>query len=426
MNQIAYLSNSFPEAVEAYVSEEIYELRRRGQSVLICSFRRPHQVPQAASELASETMYLFPLGLRLALHACWIFFSRIILLAGLLWRVIRGPEPIQRQLRAIAHTWLGAYLAAALRKKQITHIHIHHGYFSSWVGMVAARILSATFSLTLHGSDLLVRADYLDCKLKHCQFCITVSEFNRRHIREHYPEVDPGKILVHRLGVDLDFWVPEQNTNCRSSFSILAVGRLHQVKNYDFLIRACYDLKNAGLKFHCAIAGKGEESGRLHNLIREMSLQNEVEFCGYVGRDKLRILYRQADAVVLTSHSEGIPQSLMEAMAMEKVVLAPAITGIPELIADTQTGFLYQPNSLPDLVDKLVSIAVTKPSLDLLRHQARRHIQLYFNRQPNLDTWADDFLRHLKGIAVAPESSHANSVLQQVQLPVQRDRSIPV
>jgi colanic acid/amylovoran biosynthesis glycosyltransferase len=426
MNRIAYLANSFPEAVEPYVWEEIRELRSRGQSVLMCSFRRPHQVPAQASELASETMHLFPVGLQLSLNACWIFFSRIILLSDLLWRVVHGPEPIQRQLRAIAHTWLGAYLATALRKKQITHIHIHHGYFSSWAGMVAARILGATFSLTLHGSDLLVRADYLDCKLKYCQFCITVSEFNRRHIREHYPEGDPGKILVHCMGVDLDFWVPEQNANCRSSFSILAVGRLHQVKNYDFLIRACDELKNAGLKFHCVIAGTGEESGRLHSLIREMGLQNEVEFCGHVGRDKLRILYRQAHVVVLTSHSEGIPQSLMEAMAMEKVVLAPAITGIPELVADRQTGFLYQQNSLPDFLDKLVSISAAKPSLDLLRHQARRYIQLHFNGQRNLGTWADDFLRHLKGIAVAPESSHANSVLQQVQLPVQRDRSIPV
>jgi len=426
MNKIAYLANSFPEAVEAYVWEEIRELRSRGKAVVACSFRRPRQVAAQSAEMASETTYLVPLEPRFVLHGCWMFFSQLPLIMDFLWRAIHGPEPIQCKMRAIAHTWLGAYLAAALRKKEIVHIHIHHGYFSSWVGMVAARILGATFSLTLHGSDLLVRADYLDCKLKHCRFCITVSEFNRRHIREHYREVDPGKILVHRLGVDLDFWVPEQNTNCRSSFSILAVGRLHQVKNYDFLIRACYELRNAGLKFHCAIAGEGEERARLQNLVFKMCLQNEVEFCGHLGRDRLRILYSQADVVVLTSHSEGIPQTLMEAMAMERVVLAPAITGIPELICDRQTGFLYQQNSLTDFVDELVSIAAAKPSLENLGRQARRRIQLYFNRQRNLDTWAEGFIRHLDRTSQEQESSHANPVLQQVQLPVQRDRSIPV
>jgi colanic acid/amylovoran biosynthesis glycosyltransferase len=426
MNRIAYLANSFPEAVEPYVWEEIRELRSRGKAVVACSFRLPRQVAAQAAGIASETTYLFPLNPRFALHASWIFFSRFFLIVDFLWRAVSGPESIQRRARTIAHTWLGAYLAAALRKKQIAHIHIHHGYFSSWAGMVAARILGATFSLTLHGSDLLVRADYLDCKLKHCRFCITVSEFNRRYIREKYPEPDPRKILVHSLGVDLDFWTSAQNQAPNSSFSIVSVGRLHPVKNHEFLIRACYELKNAGLMFRCTIAGEGKERQRLQNLVSKMCLQNEVEFCGHIGRDRLRNLYSQADAVVLTSHSEGIPQILMEAMAMERVVLAPAITGIPELISDSQTGFLYQQNSLTDFVDKLVSIAAAKPSLENLGRQARQRIQLYFNRHRNLDAWAEDFIRHLDRTSQEQESSHANSVLQQVQLPVQRDRSIPV
>lgn len=426
MNTIAYLANSFPEAVEPYVPEEICELRRRGQTVVACSFRRPRQVPAQAAEIASETTYLFPLDLSLALHASWIFFSQLPVFADLLWRAVHGPEPPQRRLRTIAHTWLGVCLAAALRKKKITHIHIHHGYFSSWIGMVAARILGATFSATLHGSDLLVRADYLDCKLKHCKFCITVSEFNRRYIVEHYPEADARKILVHRLGVDLDFWAPGESTRYDPAFSILIVGRLHPVKNHEFLIRACQELKTVGLKFHCIIAGDGEESDRLHNLVRELCLQNEIEFCGHVGVSTLRTLYSQAHVVVLTSHSEGIPQTLMEAMAAERIVLAPAITGVPELISDSETGFLYQQNSLPDFVDKLLSIADTKSSHENVGQQARRHIQLHFDRQRNLNTWAEDFIRHLAAISRDQESSHANSVLQQVQLPVQRDRSIPV
>jgi colanic acid/amylovoran biosynthesis glycosyltransferase len=426
MNTIAYLANSFPEAVEPYVWEEICELQNRGRAVVACSFRRPRQVPAQSAKMASETTYLFPLNPGLALHACWILFSRLASIPDLLWRAVRGPEPMQRRLRTIAHTWLGAYLAAALLEKQIAHIHVHHGYFSSWAGMVAARILGATFSLTLHGSDLLVRADYLDCKLKHCKFCVTVSEFNSRYIRQHYPEPDRCKILVHRLGVDLDYWVPGQNPISGSCFSIVSVGRLHPIKNYDLLIHACYELKSAGLDFHCTIAGEGEEKNRLQNLIHELCLQNEIELCGHLGRDRVRILYSQADVVVLTSRSEGIPLTLMEAMAMERVILAPAITGIPELIADGETGFLYQQNCLSDFLDKLLGISGARLSLENLGQNARRHIQLHFNRQQNLGTWAEDFLRHLEVTSQERESSHANPVLQQVQLPVQRDRSIPV
>jgi len=289
--------------------------------------------------------------------------------------------------------------------------------------MVAARLLGATFIFTLHGSDLLVRGDYLDCKLNNCRFCITVSEFNRNYIREHFPAMDPDKILVHRLGIDLEFWRPLSRTAAGSQFSILSVGRLHAVKNYEFLIDACVELKAAGLNFRCRIAGEGEERGRLQDLIRKSRLENEIELLGRISRERLPSLYSQADVVALTSHSEGIPQTLMEAMAMERVVLAPAITGIPELIVNEQTGFLYQPNSMPDFLVKLAHIAAASLSLNELRQEARQYVEFCFNRQRNLDTWAQDFVQRVDRGATA---IYANPVLQQVQLPVQRDRSIPV
>ena len=79
---------------------------------------------------------------------------------------------------------------------------MHHGYFASWIAMVAARLLGIRYSMTLHGSDLLLHGAYLDIKLKHCEFCVTVSEFNRRFILEHYADVEAEKILVQRMGVD--------------------------------------------------------------------------------------------------------------------------------------------------------------------------------------------------------------------------------
>jgi glycosyltransferase involved in cell wall biosynthesis len=321
---------------------------------------------------------------------------------------------------------VGVYLAVMLRKHRIEHIHVHHGYFSSWAGMVAARLLGATFSMTLHGSDLLVRADYLDCKLRHSRFCITISEFNRNYICQHYPSIDPGKILVHRLGVDVNFWRPVPRSANHLFFSILSVGRLHSIKNHEFLIRACYELKAAGLNFRCTIVGEGDERERLQSLIRKLRLGNDVTLCGHVRREQLPLLYSRADVVVLTSRCEGIPQTLMEAMAMERTVLAPEITGIPELIASERTGFLYEANSMPDFLVKLAHIAAASLSLDELRHEARRQVDRNFNHHWNLRSWADDFLRHIDARTDNEELLYANPVLQQVQFPVQRDRSIPV
>jgi glycosyltransferase involved in cell wall biosynthesis len=363
------------------------------------------------------------------LSHCTVWCSR----KDWVWRAIRGPEALSRRCRTLALTWLGAYLATLLRNKGIRHIHIHHGYFASWVGMVAARFLDANFSLTLHGSDLLVRADYLDPKLKHCRFCVTISEFNRLYIAEHFPQIDRNKVLVQRLGVDPAFWRPQRRgpDTDSSRFSIVSIGRLHPAKNHGFLLLACLALKLRGLPFRCILAGEGGEREKLEQLITELDLRQEVTLRGPVLRERLPEVYAAADVVVLTSRSEGIPVTLMEAMAMERVVLAPAITGIPELIVHGKTGFLYEPNSMEDFLVKLQLIRAAGPSLDRLRRAARRHVDLYFNSRVNLAGFAECFLKHAGGAdpsALEPtrKEGHENPVLQQVQLRVQRDRGLPV
>jgi glycosyltransferase involved in cell wall biosynthesis len=300
--------------------------------------------------------------------------------------------------------------------------------------MVAARLLGINFSMTLHGSDLLLHPTYLDVKLKNCSFCLTVSEYNRNYILERYPRVQAEKITVMHLGVE----VPEFNTPVvahprRSpAFTILAVGRLHKVKDHALLVRACAQLQTSGVPFQCLIAGGGPERKRLESLIGACGLQGRVTLLGHIARMEMNSWYEQADLVVLTSRSEGIPLVLMEAMARGKIVLAPDITGIPELVSAGKTGFLYAAGSLDDLVARLQSIywlletsdeSGLRPStvagskrLDLMRHSARAQVRNNFNRTKRLQAFGDFFLHQ---IAQRPESiPHEDPILQQIQLSV--------
>jgi glycosyltransferase involved in cell wall biosynthesis len=148
-------------------------------------------------------------------------------------------------------------------------------------------------------------------------------------------------------------------------------------------------------------------------------------------------LYRRADLVVLTSRSEGIPLVLMEAMARGNVVLAPAITGIPELVIAGKTGFLYQPGSMWDFLEKVMEVscllgkrpllvdethedglmrAIREDSaqgLDLIRHAARLQVSHNFNRKKNLQSFTELFLQHAfrSRDEALPDAS---SVLQQI------------
>jgi len=414
MPTVAYLTNQFPSPVEPYVAEEIQELRRRGVTVIPCSAR--HDIAALDSELkafAAETLYLQRLQLKLLIHAAFMCFLKFPMLKDLFRRaLLQGSEPLRRRLRALLHTWLGVYYALLIERSGVEHIHVHHGYFASWIAMVAARVLGIEFSMTLHGSDVLLHPAYLDKKLKHCKFCVTVSEFNRRHILERYPDVQPEKVVVRRMGVDPGkdnlpaSLVPRENPH----LVMLAVGRLHPVKDHAFLARACRVLKNRDVPFACVIAGDGPERASIEKLIRDLDLRGEVQLVGHLTRQQLDTCYTGADLVVLTSRSEGIPLVLMEAMAHGRPVLAPAITGIPELVLDGKNGFLYRPGSLEDFVARVELVHHSESALGPLGRAARQHVLQHFNREKNLAAFCNLFLMHIS--RTVENHSYENPVLQ--------------
>jgi glycosyltransferase involved in cell wall biosynthesis len=171
---------------------------------------------------------------------------------------------------------MGSALAEELAPLHVDHIHAHHGYFASWMALVAARLLGIDFSFTLHGSDLLHRADLLQAKLQACSFCTTISDFNRQYILKNYPSIPPEKIIVQRLGVDPLLSCPPKPIvipSSQHSFCVLAVGRLHRVKDYRFLIDACGALRRQGLDFLCWIAGEGPERSALESQISRLGLR---------------------------------------------------------------------------------------------------------------------------------------------------------
>ena len=337
-----------------------------------------------------------PVRLLILLRALGLALWRWNRIDDLAKRVLaQGNESPRRRLKTLLHTWLGAYYAVLLLERGVNHIHVHHGYFGSWIALVASRLLGVSFSLTLHGSDLLLDGAYLDTKLKHCRFSVTVSEYNRRYICRHFPSIDPGKIIVSRLGVDVpDRAEPPRRIarGKRRTLTLLAVGRLHAVKNHAFLVRACARLRDYGLDFECLMAGEGPERQHLEALIRQNRLQDCLTLPGHIPRAEMDSLFAHADVIVLTSRSEGLPLVLMEAMARGKIVLAPAITGIPEIVIPGKTlqDFVMKILFLQNLMreeDRLVT-----SRLDRVRHAARVQVVHNFNRPKNLTRFGDRFL----------------------------------
>ena len=149
-------------------------------------------------------------------------------------------------------------------------------------------------------------------------------------------------------------------------FTIGAVGRLSEEKAYDLLIRAVDRLIGDGYDVALLIVGEGNQRAKLEALLAELGRGDRIRLLGFQG--DVIPLFEAMDLFVLSSLSEGLPNVVLEAMALEVPLVATRIAGIPRLIEDGRNGLLVEPGSIDALA---TAIARTIDDLTL-RHQLER------------------------------------------------------
>lgn len=133
-----------------------------------------------------------------------------------------------------------------------------------------------------------------------------------------------------------------------------AVGRLSVEKGFDLLIRAADQLLRDGFNLELLIIGEGDERERLEALIARLERTDRIHLLGY--RANVRELYEAMDVYALSSIREGLPNVVLEAMAMEVPVAATRVAGVPRLISDGVNGLLTEPSDLAGLTQTLAHL----------------------------------------------------------------------
>jgi glycosyltransferase involved in cell wall biosynthesis len=122
------------------------------------------------------------------------------------------------------------------------------------------------------------------------------------------------------------------------------------------LLEAVKILKNQNLGFkawNLAIYGNGPLESKLEKLANELKIADKIEWQGFIPYSKVPEALSQIDIFVYPSWHEGFGRSIMEALAMEKAVVATRVGGIPDLIEDNENGFLVSPHNPQELAQKI-------------------------------------------------------------------------
>ncbi|MGV8048757.1 MAG: glycosyltransferase family 4 protein [Anaerolineaceae bacterium] len=401
MADLAYYFSMFPALTTSFIQVQVRATERLGLGSVLISNRRPEagSYHPHDEDLLQRTLYLTTLGpwrylaanLRAVLRYRMRYFSALRLAFEL-----RDAFPWQR-LKNIGHLAGAAVLAEHLTALGIRHVHIHFAYGAAEVAMFLEALSGIPYSLSIHGSDVLLENTIIEEKLRRARFIVSNCDYHIRNLRQRYSSLDGRKFYVVRGGLDLHsgHWSKFVPVKSDLPLRILHVGRLEPVKAQDVLIRACSLLRDQGRDFRCRIVGDGPLKNRLQELIDKFHLRNHVELLGAKFESEVKELYEWSQVLVLSSRSEGTPMVVIEAMAKGRPVVVPNITALPEMVTHGQTGYLFSPGDPEDLANKLAALIDQPESMTHMGLTARRLAEERYNLDENAGKLTEIFFREL-------------------------------
>lgn len=284
-------------------------------------------------------------------------FTRAARACGMPVHVIEGYN--QFDPRLVTRT------AALARRLGIDIVHAHE-VKSDAIAWLASRLVRTRIVTTLHGwigNSLRQRAFIaLDRRLASgFDAVIVVSEAMRAGLAA---AIDPARLHLVHNGIVLDRYV---RTGRRGALRELvgrdvagpvlsSIGRLSAEKGHLDLVEALGILSRRGHQVSLVLVGDGPERPRLEARIRDLGLGDRVHLTGYL--DQPQRVLEETDLAVLPSHTEGLPNAALEAMAMGVPVLATRVGGTPEVVTDGVSGRLVDarsPQALADGIDDFLS-----------------------------------------------------------------------
>lgn len=254
----------------------------------------------------------------------------------LLWRLIRREQPDVVHTNTAKAGFVGRIAARLAGVPVVTHTfhgHVFSGYFSP------------------RKTQFFILLERLSARL--ADRIIAPSAELKRQLVEQYHICPADQISVIEVGLDLEplTKVKDQTTlsDFRAQHNIPAnaplvgvVGRLVPIKNHDLFLQAAAQVHAQRPAVHFVLVGDGERRAELTALTKSLGLAECVTFAGWA-TDVLPV-YRALDVLVLSSRNEGMPISVIEAMAAGVPVVSTCVGGVPDLIPEPRFGALVPPD----------------------------------------------------------------------------------
>jgi colanic acid/amylovoran biosynthesis glycosyltransferase len=196
------------------------------------------------------------------------------------------------------------------------------------------------------------------------------------------------RMFVHRVGIDVNRFSYRERIASSKPLRIITTARFVEKKGLSYAIHAIAKVKkdHPEIKFYYDVIGEGPLSEEIENLVTSLEITDCVKLHGALPHGEVQKLLADADIFILPSikakngDQEGIPVSLMEAMASGMPVLSTFHSGIPELVDNNVSGYLVPEQDIAALAEKIVYLAERPESWSELGQAGREKVEKDYNK----------------------------------------------
>jgi glycosyltransferase involved in cell wall biosynthesis len=413
VSRIGYVTTVFP-SMTMFVEAEVGGLIRRGHQVTVFALRPPPARRQPEHEwLMPHVRYV---GSPLA-PASWAAGLRQLLrrpaaaadAARLLSASLGDPYALAGHLGYLP---AACAVAQAARREGIERLHGAWAHFPASVAYLAARWSGARFSLSAHaGADLYRSQAFLGAKVDAADFVATCVRGNVDTLLRLAPRA-AGHVHCIYHGVNLARFDGSGRTLDPRPF-FLSVGGLRAPKGFHVAVEAVARLREQGVRARYAIVGEGAQRPELEALVARLGLQEDVELLGERAQPELLPLYRRAWALLHPSivmpngRRDGIPNVVIEAMAMGVPCVGTRAAGLEEVIEEGVTGFLAAPGDARSLVEAIHRVVDDPEGAEARGREAAARVRREFDVARNFERLAALFERDFSPPAASARLAEA-------------------
>lgn len=386
--RLAYVTAMMPYGGgETFFIPECMEIQRRGHEILLFPLRPRRDTSNLEGRTYGPVIHRVGLITpRVLFHFLTELIRRPFKGLDLILKVIFCSGSLSSLFKNIAVLPKGFYAAHVFRRAGIEHMHATWATATATCAFIASGLTGIPWSMSIHRGDL-EKKSLSRQKMLTVSFVRAINNRAREKMLSLSGNTMGKKITVLRLGVNVPELKEKDTDGEGGRLKILCPAYLHPIKGHTYLLEALKLAIGEGLDLQCLIAGDGPTRPSLELISERLGLGETVKFLGRLPHARLLDMLANGDIamVVLPSitykgEAEGIPVSLMEAMAHGVPVISTKTGGTPELLADG-CGVLVEEKNPDALAKAILKLATDEKTRQGYRRRGYEKVRSEFNSE---------------------------------------------